>query len=175
MIAMALVVGACGDKEPDAAQSADVATSADTLKEALGNSADLSISAKMIETAQLGSALDGAGSYTVFLPVDSAWTSLAAAERQAIESVENRPQLVAVLRQHIAPGYVVAADLERGLSEKDGTVTLTTMGTTPISLRRDGENIRLGTGGDAPRIVGRPIVVGNNVVYRIDKLIPPPS
>lgn len=173
VIAMALAMGACGNKENDAAHSPASATSADTLKEALANTEDLSISAKMIETAQLGTALDGAGSYTVFLPVDSAWTSLAAVERQAIESEENRPQLVAVLRQHIAPGYVLAADLDTGLSAKKGTVMLTTMGTTPITLRREGEAILLGTGSDAPRIVGQPIVTGNNVVYRIDKLIPP--
>lgn len=175
VVAMALMAGACQDKGTDTAQTAEVATSANTLTEALGNAADLSISAKMIETAQLGTALDGAGSYTVFLPVDSAWTALEAAERQAIESAENRPQLIAVLRQHIAPGFVLAADLEKGLSAKNGTVTLTSMGTTPISLRRDGETIVLGSGGDAPRIVGQPIVAGNNVVYRIDKLIPPPS
>lgn len=174
-ILMALMVGACGDKASDTAQSNEASTSADTLAEALGNAGDLSISAKMIETAQLGTALEGADSYTVFLPVDSAWTSLDTAERQAIESAENRPQLVAVLRQHIAPGYVLAADLKNGLAAKDGTVTLATMGTTPIKLRRNGEVISLGKGSDAPRIVGQPIVAGNNVVYRIDKLIPPPS
>ena len=134
-----------------------------------------SISSKLISTAQLGTALDGQGSYTVFLPVDDAWKAVEAADRAAIESEENRPQLVALLRQHIAPGYVVAADLDKGLSNKNGTVSLTTMGAAPIALHRDGESITLGQGKDAPKIVGAPIVAGNDVVYRIDRLIPPPK
>ena len=141
----------------------------------LGNIDDLSISAKLIDSAQLGSALDGQGSYTVFLPVDDAWKSLNADELQSIESTENRPQLIAVLRQHIAPGYVLATDLEKGLSDKNGSVTISTMGAMPITLYRDGETIALGQGKDAPRIVGAPVVAGNDVIYRIDRLIPPPD
>ena len=177
MIALAVAVGGCQDGGTNKAENSVVETrsNSDTLTAVISDNSDLSISAKLIGVAQLGPALDGEGSYTVFLPVDDAWTSLDAAKRQAIESVENRPQLVAVLRQHIASGYVLSADLERGLSENNGSVTLTTMGSMPITLRRDGEAITLGQGKDAPRIVGLPIVADNDVIYRIDRLIPPPS
>ena len=175
-IALALIVSGCQDKGDDGATTTEASSAnADTVTAALGNNADLSTSAKMIKAAQLNTALDGAGSYTLFLPVDSAWSSLGAAERAALESAESKPQLVAVLRQHIAPGYVLATDLDKGLAAKDGTVKLTTMGTAPISLRREGDAIMLGASGDAPRIVGKPIIAGDNVIYRIDKLIPPAS
>lgn len=49
------------------------------------------------------------------------------------------------------------------------------MGAAPIALHRDGEDITLGQGKDAPKIVGAPIIAGNDVVYRIDRLIPPPK
>lgn len=177
VIALTAMLGACQDNDKNTAENDGVSASANSkmITTALGNNADLSVSAKLIGAAQLGSALDGEGSYTVFLPVDNAWTSLDTAEREAIESAENRPQLIAVLRQHIAPGYVLAADLERGLSENNGSVTLTTMGSMPITLHRDGEAITLGQGKDAPRIVGLPVVAGNDVIYRIDRLIPPPD
>ena len=177
VIALAVTVSGCQKSETDDAQNGSVKATASsaTFTGALRNNEDLSISAKLIDTAQLGTAVDGEGSYTVFLPVNDAWASLASAERDAIESAESRPQLIAVLRQHIAPGYVLAADLERGLSEKDGSVTLNTMGAMPVTLRRDGERIMLGEGTAAPRIVGVPIVAGNDVIYRIDRLIPPPS
>jgi uncharacterized surface protein with fasciclin (FAS1) repeats len=177
VIALTAMLGACQDKDKNTAENVDISASTNSkmLTTALGNIADLSISAKLIETAQLGPALDGEGSYTVFLPVDDAWTSLDAAELEAIKSTENRPQLIAVLRQHIAPGYVLSADLEKGLSEKNGSVTVTTMGAMPITLHRDGETITLGQGKDAPRIVGSPVVAGNDVIYRIDRLIPPPN
>ena len=177
VIALAVAVSGCQKSESDDAQNGSVKATASsaTFTGALRNNEDLSISAKLIDTAQLGTALDGEGSYTVFLPVNDAWESLDATERNAIEAKENKPQLIAVLRQHIAPGYVLAADLERGLSEKDGSVTLNTMGAMPVTLRRDGETIMLGEGTAAPRIVGVPIVAGNDVIYRIDRLIPPPS
>ena len=177
VIALAVAISGCQKSETDDAQNGAVEARASnaTFTDALRNNADLSTSAKLIDTAQLGTAVDGEGSYTVFLPVNDAWASLAAAEREAIETEENRPQLIAVLRQHIAPGYVLAADLERGLSEKDGSVTLNTMGAMPVTLRRDGERIMLGEGTAAPRIIGVPIVAGNDVIYRIDRLIPPPS
>ena len=177
VIALAVAVGGCQKSVTNDAQNGSVKATASsaTFTAALRKNEDLSISAKLIDSAQLGTAVDGEGSYTVFMPVNDAWASLDASERNAIESEENKPQLIAVLRQHIAPGYVLAADLERGLSEKDGSVTLNTMGAMPVTLRRDGEVIMLGMGTDAPRIVGLPIVAGNDVIYRIDKLIPPPS
>src|SRR3546814_18686086 len=98
------------------------------LTTAIGNDADLSISTRLIGAAQLGAALDGVGSYTVFLPVDDAWKSLDTAARQAIESTENHPQLIAVLRKHRPPGYVLALDLDKGLSDEDGSVKPAPMG-----------------------------------------------
>lgn len=177
VIALAAMLGSCQDNDKQAADngSVDARANSEMVTEAIGNNADLSISTRLIGAAQLGAALDGEGSYTVFLPIDGAWASLDEAERQAIESIENRPQLIAVLRQHIAPGYVLASDLEKGLSDKNGSVKLATMGATPITLYRDGKTITIGQGKGAPRIVGSPIVAGNDVVYRIDRLIPPPE
>ncbi len=177
MIALALAMTGCQDGGADNAEDsvADTNANSKTITAALSNNADLAISARLVGIAQLGEALDGKGSYTVFLPVDDAWNSLDSTEREAIESAENRPQLIAVLRQHIAPGFVLASDLEQGFSKKDGAITLSTMGSTPITLHRDGEAITLGQGKDPPRIIGAPIVAGNDVVYRIDRLIPPPS
>lgn len=179
VVAAVTILGACQGGDTDAAASAKNGNGSGSdgtvLTSAINGTPELSISSKLIGAAQLGTALDGQGSYTVFLPVDDAWKAVEATDRAAIESEENRPQLVALLRQHIAPGYVVAADLDKGLSNKNGTVTLTTMGAAPIALHRDGDNITLGQGKDAPKIVGTPIVAGNDVIYRIDRLIPPPQ
>jgi len=80
-----------------------------------------------------------------------------------------------LLRQHIAPGYAIASDLERVLSENDGAVTLITIRAAPLALCCDGEAITLGKGSNAPRIAGTPIIAGNDVIYCVDGIIPPPS
>lgn len=178
LMALAGMAGACQDKANQAEESAssDAAKAkGEALTAAMGKAADLSISARLIASAQLGPALDGQASYTVFAPVDAAWSKLGAAELQSLERAESRPQLIAVLRQHIAPGYVLAADLDQAFARKEGTVTLATMGAKPVTLRRDGQSIALGEGEGTPHIVGAPIVAGNDVIYRIDRLIPPPN
>lgn len=177
-VSLAAGLGACQKDDNQQADESTIeagANNSEMLTSAIAKIGDLSTSSKLIGVAQLGPAIDGKGSYTLFLPVDEAWTSLATTERAAIESAENRPQLIAVLRQHISPGFVLATDLEKGLSRKNGEVTLTTMGATPITLHKDGETIMLGKSKEAPRIVGAPIVAGNDVIYRIDRLIPPPD
>jgi len=178
LLALTGMVGACQDNGNQAEENASsnaAETKGDALTAAMGKAADLSISTRLIASAQLGPALDGKGSYTVFAPVDAAWSKLDAAELRSLESAESRPQLIAVLRQHIAPGYVLAADLDQAFARKKGTVTLATMGARPITLHRDGQSIVLGEGEGTPRIVGAPITAGNDVIYRIDRLIPPPD
>jgi len=177
-VALAGMTGACQDKANQAEEntSRDVAeTQSEALTGAMSKADDLSISTRLLTTARLGTALDGTASYTVFAPVDAAWSALDATEIQSLESEESRPQLIAVLRQHIAPGQVLAADIDQALAGEKSSVTLTTMGAKPITLRRNGQSIVLGEGEGAPRIVGAPIVAGNDLIYRIDGLIPPPN
>lgn len=176
LMALAGITGGCQDQNtPAQATNAAGAAEGETPTAALAAAPDLSISARLIGSSQLGTALDGNGSYTVFAPIDAAWSKLDAAELLALEAAEGRPQLIAVLRQHIAPGYILGADLDQALARKDGSTSLATMGASPIMLHRDAKSIVLGEGEGAPRIIGEPIVAGNDVIYRIDSLIPPPD
>lgn len=177
LMALAGMVSGCQDQETAQAEATTAAsgTEGETLTAAMAKAPDLSIAARHLSTAQLGTALDGNGSYTFFAPIDAAWSKLDAAELEALDGADGRPQLIAVLRQHIAPGYVLAADLDQAFARTEGVATLATMGASPITLHRDAKSIVLGEGDSAPRIVGEPIVAGNDVIYRIDKLIPPPE
>ena len=92
-----------------------------------------------------------------------------------LENAQGRPQLIALLRQHIAPGYIMPADINRGLARKGSANQLATVGAAPISLRKDGGNLLLGNDAYAPRVVGDPLLATNGVVYRIDRVLPPLS
>ena len=141
----------------------------------LGGSGDLSTITQLIGTAGLQKALAGKASYTIFAPTDSAFASMPGDQRALLGNAQGRPQLIALLRQHIAPGYIMPADIDRGLARKGGGNQLATVGAAPISLHKDGSNLLLGNGAYAPRVIGDPLLATNGVVYRIDRVLPPLS
>lgn len=143
--------------------------------QALGGASDLTTMTTLVKSAGLEKALGGAGNYTLFAPTDAAFARLPEGQRKLLESADGRPQLLALLRQHIVTGYVAQADLEKGLARSGGAASLATMGGAPIRLHRQDKRILLGLGDVGPRVVSEPTVSRNGVIYRIDQVIPPPT
>ncbi|MET4898693.1 fasciclin domain-containing protein [Sphingomonadaceae bacterium jetA1] len=170
-LASGLGLAACSSRNAEGNTAAT--TTQPNLKKALGAAAGLGAMAQMVKQAGLERTFDGAGSYTLFAPTDAAIAALPAAERQRLASAAGRPQLIALLRQHIAPGYVARADLDQGLARK-GSVRVATVGSAPIIIHKQGEAIVLGAGSDAPKLTGDPIVASNGVIFPIDRVLPPP-
>lgn len=171
-------LGACHQpKQPQAGGKTTAAATAGKtdLVATLGSSGDLSTVSRLIGTAGLQKALSGRADYTIFAPTDAAFASLPGDQRALLENAQGRPQLIALLRQHIAPGYILPADIDRGLARKGGGNQLATVGAAPISLRKDGGALLLGNGAYAPRVIGDPLRATNGVVYRIDRVLPPLS
>lgn len=130
--------------------------------------------AALVEKAELKDMLEGPGSYTLFAPSDAAFAAIPEDQRKVLESEDGRPQLVALLRQHMAPGYFTAEDISKAIESNQGRVELASLGTAPIAVRVDGETLMLGEGEESPRVVGQPVRVGNSLVHRIDRFLPPP-
>lgn len=173
---MALSLSACGGGEDGGGNTVAGARTGQSVGEGVGaiEGADgLSTSAQMLKRAGFDQMLKGPGSYTIFAPSDDAFSALTEEERKTLESEEGRPQLVALLRQHMAPGYLGSDDLAKALDS--GSNQIASLGTAPIPLRKDGNSIRVGSGRNAPRISGEPVVIGNSIVHRIDGVIPPPA
>lgn len=175
-LAIGLATAAC-NKEKSAADAnapAGATVTNDTLYAAIAAADDLGTAAKLMKSAGLERAFDGAGSYTVFAPVDGAFAGLPAEQRSTLESEAGRPQLISLLRAHVTTGYVSRSDLDKGLASKGGTATLASVSGDPLTIRTQGDAIVVGAGEDAARIVGAPIQAKNGVIYRIDRVIPPP-
>lgn len=174
----ALALASCGknDAAPDAKGTAAVAeASSKDLFDALGDSSDLSESARLVKAAGLEKTFEGVGSYTLFAPTNAAIEALPEADRKALDSNEGKVQLVALVSQHLSPGYIGRTDLDQGFERGKGTVRLASLGGQPLTLTRDGDVIRLGGGEDAPKLVGAPIVARNGVIYPIDRVLPVPK
>ena len=163
---------ACGDDQAAANQT--VVLDAQGFS-AFETSAGLSTAAGLVRKAQLQEALQGVGSYTLFAPSDDAFAALPRDQRALLDSEEGRPQLVALLRQHMAPGYFTAEAMAEAVQRGDGGAELASLGAAPIALGSRSGGLVLGEGESAARIVGEPIRVGNSLIYRIDRLLPPPA
>lgn len=177
LAAIGLALTACDKNDAGnaaAGNSAAVATD-DSLADALGGAGDLGTAAKLVKTAGLDKAFDGVGAYTVFAPTDTALAALPEAQRKAFETADGRPQLISLLRAHIATGYVGRADLDKGLAEGNGAARLASVSGQPLMLRKQGDAVLVGEGDSAARIVGEPVLARNGVIYRIDRVIPPPA
>lgn len=177
VLVAALALAGCGKSDaPDAKSSGAVAeASSKDLFDALDDSSDLSESARLIKAAGLEKTFEGVGSYTLFAPTNEAIKALPEADRKALESEDGKVQLLALVSQHLSPGYVARADLDQGIERANGTVRLASLGGQPLTLTRSGDTIRLGSGDDAPRLVGEPIVARNGVIYPIDRVLPAPQ
>ena len=162
------------DAQKKAAAKAEAAVGTrQNVLQALGDASDLSTMTKLVKSAGLEKALGGIGSYTLFAPTDTAFARLPGDQRKLLESTDGRPQLLALLRQHIVTGYVAQADLEKGLARHGGSASLATMGGAPIRLHRRNTLILVGPGDAGPRIASAPIASRNGMIYRIDQVIPP--
>ena len=141
----------------------------------LADTEGLSTVSRLLKAAELDQLLEGRGSYTIFAPSDEAFAALPEDQRKALEQEDGRPELIALLRQHMTPGYVGAQDVAKALDSGKGKTELASLGAVPIVLRKQGQTTLVGEGAGAARIVGEPVALGNSIVYRLDRLLPPPG
>jgi uncharacterized surface protein with fasciclin (FAS1) repeats len=176
VVLASLGLAGCGSDSQNAQENAATnSAQAGQGVEAIGKAEGLATAARLLKLAGVEKLLGGPGSYTLFAPSDDAFASLPEDQRKLLESEEGRPRLVALLRQHMSPGYVTPGDISTALARTGPRVELASLGTAPISVRKQGEAVLLGEGEGAARIIGGSVPVGNSIVYRIDRILPPPT
>lgn len=115
------------------------------------------------EAAGLVSALRGEGPLTVFAPTDDAFAGLPKGTVERLLKPENKAQLAAVLKYHVVPGRILAADLA-GKTAHPKTLQ-------GASLRVDG---RQGVTINNADVTTADIMAANGVIHVIDKVLLPP-
>lgn len=158
----------------EAAQAANAAGTKASVLDALGKANGLGTFARLAQAGGLTETLGGVADYTLFAPSDAAWARVPEDQRKLLESADGRPQLLAMLRQHIVTGYITRPDLDKALARSGGAVSLATMGGAPLRLHREGSAIIIGPGEAGPKLAGEAIAARNGVIYSIDQVIAPP-
>jgi len=127
---------------------------------ALSNS-DFSILVAALQKADLVSALQGEGPFTVFAPTNAAFEKLLAALNISASDLLNQPDLAKVLLYHVVSGKVMSTDLSNGLE----AATL------------NGEKVKFdlssGVKVNQSGVTAADIEAGNGVIHVIDTVLVP--
>jgi uncharacterized surface protein with fasciclin (FAS1) repeats len=139
------------------------------------NSADHKTLVAAVSAAGLVDTLKGAGPFTVFAPVDSAFAALPPGTVDSLMKPENRAMLTGVLTYHVVPGRLDAGALWQRVAEGAGTAELTTVNGEKLLIKANGPNnlvVEDERGGTAT-ISTYNVFQSNGVIHVIDDVLLP--
>lgn len=157
--------------ESDAVETIDEGTQ--TLASVLAGDDRFKSLREAVEQSDLSGIFDGPASYTLLAPDDPAFAALGDKGKTLLEA-EQRPVLVAILRDHLLPGHLTPEAIEAAIERNGGPVTMTTLGQTEMTFSRSGDAIVAATGEGVTARVGESAVAAiNGVILPIDTVLLP--
>lgn len=169
----ALALAGCGDETGNAPE--EVERTNHTLASAIAANENLSTMADALIESDLNSVFDGPGAYTVLAPDDNAFAGLGGAA-EYLMSEEQRPVLIALLRNHIVPGQIDLDSVRSAIASTGGPVEMTTLGEGAVSFAMEGDTLTVsGDDGQRATIEAADIVIASNgVVLPVDDILRSP-
>jgi len=166
-----LPLTACSGDGSETGEEAAAEPSSETLASLVAGDDDLSTVSATLADAGLAQVFDGAAAYTLLAPRDAAFEQLGAAGT-TLRSAEQRPAMVAVLRDHIVPGYLTPEDIARAIElDGDGKVEMRTMAGHTLTFSSDnGTIVVTGADGASARVAGEALRASNGVAIPVDGL-----
>ncbi|MBX7483265.1 fasciclin domain-containing protein [Qipengyuania qiaonensis] len=169
------LVSACGKEESNDLQTATKDDGTLTLAAALGANDDLGTLREAIGESELSGVLDGSASYTVLAPSNEAFEALGEESSTLLEA-EQRPVLVAILRDHLLPGHLTPEAIGEAIEQNGGPVTMATLGEADVTFFKTGDNLTVAMeDGGTATFSGTAIAANNGVVIPIDTVLLPPK
>ena len=159
----ALFVAALAVALPTAAW-AGCGTCDKTVVEAAAHVDDFGTLVAAVKAGGLVDALSGDGPFTIFAPTDEAFKKLPSGKLAELLKPENKETLAGILKYHVVPGKVLAADVVKLTSAK--TVQGSEVGIKVV----DGKVMV-----DNAQVVKTNIPCKNGVIHVIDAVIVPKS
>ena len=120
-----------------------------------------------IKAADLVDALSAAGPFTVFAPTNAAFDKLPKGAVAGLMDPASKANLAGVLKYHVIPGRLVAADLRDGQE-------LTTLNGEKLHIMVKNGKVMVSNGKDAPATVQTADVISSNgITHLIDGVVLP--
>lgn len=117
-----------------------------------------------LKAANLVTALQGDGPFTVFAPNDAAFAKLPAGTVEAL--LKDPAKLAAILTYHVVPGKITAADVM-----KMGKGNPATLNGKMLNVKVDGGTVHVGAG----TVIAADVMASNGVIHVIDTVLLPPT
>ena len=138
------------------------------------NSADHTTLVAAVKAAGLVETLQGAGPFTVFAPVNSAFDALPAGTVPTLLKTENKGMLTSVLTYHVVAGRLNSKALGRMIKKGGGKATLKTVQGGMLTLTMNGDKIKvMDAKGGAATITITNVNQSNGVIHVIDHVLLP--
>ena len=168
--AVVLLAGCNGEAQSGSEAAGEV--SDETLAAVVADADGYSVATETMRDAGLAQVFDGAAAYTILVPSDAVFEELGETG-EALRSAEQRPAMVAILRDHIVPGFLTPEDIERAIElDEDGSVKMQTMNDHTLTFTREGDAIAVANeDGATARITGEAMRASNGVAIPLDGLL----
>ncbi len=118
-----------------------------------------------LSAADLTDALQGEGPFTLFAPTDEAFAKLPKETLEGLLKEENKEKLVEILKFHVLPARVPAADV----LQKDGEEVETLLEDCKIKVSVQDDTVKIG---DA-QVIKADFPCSNGVIHVIDTVLMP--
>jgi uncharacterized surface protein with fasciclin (FAS1) repeats len=130
------------------------------------NSRDHTTLVAAVKAAGLVDTLSGPGPFTVFAPTNDAFAALPAGTVETLLQPANLQTLQTVLKYHVVPGRITAADLMQRIRAGGGSAALTTAAGGTLTARMNGDNVVLvdAKGGTAT-VTQADVMQSNGVIH----------
>lgn len=125
-----------------------------------------------VKAAGLVEVLNGDGPYTVFAPVNAAFTKLPEGTVGNLLKAENKKLLTTILTYHVVAGKFVAKDVVKAIKANNGKFAIKTVqgGILTASLK-NGKVILTDVKGNISTIIVTDVVASNGIVHAIDTVV----
>ena len=127
-----------------------------------------------IKQADLVETLSGAGPFTVFAPTDEAFAQIPAVQRDGWMRPAQKTVLAGILKYHVVPGKLTAADIKTKIAEGKGTATLKTADGQDLTATISGDEILLtSASGNKAVVTQGDVNQSNGVIHVVDAVLLP--
>jgi len=138
------------------------------------NSKDHTTLVAAVKAAGLVDTLEGKGPFTVFAPVNAAFTKLPAGTVEMLLKPENKDKLVGILTYHVVPGRISAEQIMADVKKGGGKASYKTVeGGMLTFMVKDGAVWVMDESGDTARVTIADVNQSNGVIHVIDTVLLP--